>query len=343
MSKICSSCGKELDDSVKFCTGCGEKFEEPAAEAENVSAETEIQESVAASDEILSEEETAVVMVDSEQEKAPETEQVEPIMTAEIENTEAAPISPLPPDPVVNKKASCSVKPNKKITVGGVIGAILLCLFLVLNLGLSYIFAVGAGVFASDAGDLKFEFGGMEYSIESLLDFADVIEDSDTEDAIMDLLDAGGAIEIEIAGTTYEVEILHNYFSGFENGIPSVDDVMNAVLVSIDLVMNVVCVAFLILLLYIILVLYINVYSIYSALGKSRRAHIVSGVFFVLFSVAELTLSIIAVFVPSLLGLAFIESLTALVPAVIATFAVSLLTSVVGVILFVAGAFKKKK
>lgn len=314
MSRICENCSKELAESEKVCAACGTEFNENA--------------------------ETPVACSDAANEEAVKAEACKP-ENANADSVKKSKTVQNPASPV--QKTKVKEKPVRRITVGGVIGAVILSIFLILNIVLSYAAAIGVGFAASDIRDISINFGDKEYSVDALLDIADDLEKSDTEKMLADLIESDEVLELEVAGTTYEVDVLSELLEDYEKGVPSMDDLAGRIIEAANKVLSIVCIVLIALLVYFALVLYVNTYSIYSALGKTKRAHISSGVIFALFGIAEAVASVIVVFMPELFGVAFLHTFEGLIPVAITTLAISVATTAVGIILFLSGILAKKK
>lgn len=346
MSKICEKCGNTLEDSAVFCADCQDRNKETVTPEsdENVCAETADPDSVdtaKAKQEEVTSSDAAVPGNTEEESKAEEAEKT--VKEPETPKQKTAIEAPFFPVNKEETKTSETPKSKKRVTAKGVIGAIFLSFLLIINLTVGAAVTVGMGFSLSDISEFSITVDGQEYSLDSIEELFDGIKESDFLTMLDDFF-AQDNILIYMNGGEYELTFDTQMLSGFKDTLASSsDNIMAIVTDSIGAVLDVLFVAAAFMAIYVLAAICLNVYSIYSALGKTKKAHTVSGVILVLFSIVEIVYVVVSLAIPGVVENALVYAVMNQMMVVLFAFVSSMFTAIAGALLFFIGVFGKDK
>ncbi len=345
MSKICEKCGNTLEDSATFCADCKDEYKETVTPEsdEKVCEETAESDGVYTAKEKQEEGTSPDAVVPENSKEEIKSEKVEnSVKEPEIPKQKTAVEAPF----YVNKeetKLSETKKIKKRVTVKGVIGAIVLSFLLIINLAVGAAVTVGMGFSLSDISEFSITVDGQEYSLDSIEELFDGIKESDFLTMLDDFF-AQDNILIYMNGGEYELTFDTEMLSGFKDTLASSsDNIMSIVTDSIGAVLDVLFVIIAFMAIYVFAAICLNVYSIYSALGKTKKAHIVSGVILVIFSIVEIVYVVISLAIPGAVENALVYAVMNQMMVVLFAFVSSMFTAIAGALLFFIGIFGKDK
>lgn len=236
-------------------------------------------------------------------------------------------------------------KPNTcgKITFFGVVAAILLSLFLVLNLGVIFASSFSAGISLSEIEKAQFVVDGEIYSIDGFVQMASSFDDGEMMSFLEALAYSDRTLDVALDGTVYSIELSQESVDMIEEVIEEGKGFANGVIEAIGDVKEISFVVSVSLLGYSAAVSLICVIAIIACLGKRRKAAILPAVILAVFGITMLVASLICTLVPIPFGIQAVDAIFSLSPVALFANLSAGAVALVGIVLFVIGVTGKKK
>ena len=235
------------------------------------------------------------------------------------------------------------VLPKKKTSFGNVAGATALLIFLVINLVFIFCASVATGISSSDISEFSVVVNGAEYSVDSIVESTVALDKTGIFGFINQLVDIDKGIDINIGGNVYKIKLSEEILGFLGIDIPSTDHISSSICDSLNIALGTLRVVFIVMLVYLVLVICVNIYAIYSAFGKKRRANIYIGSLFLICGVTELVIAIISAVNPGLFGNRVLSAVLAQMPSVASMFLAAGATGIFGCIIFLIGILSKSR
>ena len=242
----------------------------------------------------------------------------------------------------IKDDAAKASKPKGKITFLGVVAAIFLCVFLIVNVGIVFVSSVGAGICASDIRTAEIVVDGQTYSIEAFLDMTSFLEDEQMVSLLESIAYTGAEAEIVVDGETYSVAFAEETADMIRQTLEESRSLKDNIAEAIEEVKEISFFVFIGVLGYAALVSLVCAGASIMALAKRRGAFLVPAIILLLLGISFLALSLICTFAPAVLGICGIEVLFTLKAVPLFAYISSAAILLVGIIFFAVGVKGKK-
>ncbi|MBQ7399379.1 MAG: zinc-ribbon domain-containing protein [Clostridia bacterium] len=381
MSKICTNCSAQLSDVAKFCSKCGQRVPEEVVSDLHIENEEQKQEAECVQPEqpqveqpVESEPAEEVIQPEQEvlaQEVQPEQPQYEqpaqpspavadaPVMTPkDMKKAMKQQLKASKEAEKEAKKAEIEAKKSEaaqqkamykqnlratKVTALGVLAAIVLSVFLVLNLVACFALSLCLGVTCSDASDIEVSVGSEVMPVDNLLESVGGLNDEKLKELAESLLDENGDIVIKAGDKNFSMHIAEETLNVTKEVVLSESGVSGMILDSVEKYMGVARIGVLSAMGYVAIVVIILVVLIMLSLARKRRAFVLPGIIFLLVGLVSLVASAISVILPDVIGQLGLDSILSLNNLVACALITSATMSVIGVIFVAIGATAKKR
>lgn len=232
---------------------------------------------------------------------------------------------------------------QRKITFLGVMSAIFLSIFLILNLGIIFVSCFGAGVSLSEIEKAEFNLDGEIYSIDSFVQMTSSFDDGEMMEFLEALTYSDRTVEVAVDGTIYAIELSQETVDMIREMLNEGKSLANGVIETIDDVKEILFIVFVSVLGYASIVALVCIVASITSLGKRRKAALVPAIILFVLGLTMLVACLICTFAPATFGVQAVEAIFALAPVPLFANLCAGAITLVGVLLFVIGITGKKK
>lgn len=235
-----------------------------------------------------------------------------------------------------------NVQKKKCVTFLGVVAAIILSVFLIVNLAVVFVSSVGAGICLSNIEKAQFEANGEMYSLDSLVQMTSALDDSDMTDLLYALVDSDLTADIVIDGEVYSMQLSEDTITMIDETLRSGESFAKGIIDAITSVKHILFEVFIGMLCFAGIFAVICTVASVASIGGKRRALMLPGFIYAILGFVLLVSSLILTFAPIVLGLQAFEAISAL--SIIPMFAniTSGAILLIGAVLLVIALPKKK-